>query len=220
MVLKYHVSLEYPTYESDLNAHADDMIELNKGSVFMTFVLGIQAKNQTSAIAFTAYKDLMRSGKGGGVLGALPVLTAYPTTPAPPPVCNADVESLFRKVAQQCVRSGKLTEDIAKALGIFEEVTTATLETGTPDLSLKVMSAGHPTLHTAIGGYDGFEIWKDAGTGFVFLNVSNGPNYIDNSALPASGVEVIWRYKIIYRYKNVQIGNWSNTISVAVKGSV
>ena len=85
---------------------------------------------------------------------------------------------------------------------------------------MKVMSAGHPTLHTAIGGYDGFEIWKDAGTGFVFLNVSNGPNYIDNSALPASGVEVIWRYKIIYRYKNVQIGNWSNTISVAVKGSV
>ncbi len=82
------------------------------------------------------------------------------------------------------------------------------------------MSAGHPTLHTKIGDYDGFEVWKDTGTGFAFLNVSDTPNFTDPSALPASGVEVIWKYKIIYRYKNVQIGNWSVTISVAVKGSV
>lgn len=162
---------------------------------------------------------MLISGKGGGVLGALPALVAYPTTPAPP-VCLADLESLFRDIIQQCVKSGNLTEDIAKALDIFEEVTAATLETGTPDLSLKAMSAGHPTLHTTIGNYDGYEVWKDSGAGFVFLNVSSSPNYIDSSALPAFGVETIWRYKIIYRYKNVQIGNWSNTISVAVKGSV
>jgi hypothetical protein len=83
------------------------------------------------------------------------------------------------------------------------------------------MSAGHPTLHTKLNGYEGYEIWKDAGTGtFAFLNVSPGPDFTDTSALPAAGVEAIWRYKIIYRYKGVQIGYWSVTISVAVKGSV
>lgn len=210
----------YSTYASLLNADTLKITNLNKGSLFLIFVLMMQGKLQTLAISFTAYKDLLRTGKGGGILGALPALTVYPTVPAPPPVCLANLESLFRDVIQQCVKSGNLTEDIAKALGIFEEVATSSLETGTPDLSLKLMSAGHPTLHTTIVDYDGFEIWKDSGTGFVFLNVSSSPNFNDTSALPAVGVEVIWIYKIIYRYKDVQIGNWSNTISVAVKGIV
>jgi hypothetical protein len=132
----------------------------------------------------------------------------------------ANLVALFRDVIQQCVKSGNLTDDMAKALGIFEEPVVIKLEDGTPDLTLKYISAGHPTLHTILGKYDGFEIWKDAGAGFVFLNVSNLANYADTSALPAAGLDVIWKYKIIYRYANAQIGKWSNTISVAIKGSV
>ena len=209
-----------PAYASLLNVNVTDMTNLNKGSVFLAFILLMMGKLQTSAITFTAYKDLLLSGKGGGALGALPILTVYPTIPAPPPVALADLISLFRDIIQQCVNSGNLTEDMAKALGIFEEPDVLTLEAGTPVLSLKAMSAGHPTLHTIIGNYDGFEIWKDSGAGFVFLNVSNGPNYTDTSALPASGVDALWKYRIIYRYKNAQVGNWSATLSVAVKGSV
>jgi hypothetical protein len=209
-----------PAYASLLNVNADDMTNLNKGSVFLIFILMMMGKLQTAATAFTAYKDLLMTGKGGGVLGVLPVLTVYPTTPAPPPVALLDLISLFRDIIQQCVKSGNLTEDMAKALGIFEEPIVVILADGTPTLSLKSMSAGHPTLHTIIGDYEGFEIWKDSGAGFVFLNVSNGPNFTDTSALPAVGVDAIWNYKIIYRLKNVQIGNWSNVIAVAVRGVV
>ena len=208
----------YPTYKDKLNADETDMTNLNVGSEFMTFILGMQAKMQTASVGFTSYKDLMISGNGTDVLGALPVLVTYPAIV--PPVCGANVESLFRKVLQQCVSSGNLTEDMAKALGIYAEPSVVVLEKGTPPLSLKSMSAGHPTLHSRLGDYDGFEIWKNTGAGFVFLNVSDSPNYTDTSALPAIGVGAIWQYKIIYRYKNVQIGNWSETISVAVTGSV
>jgi len=209
-----------PAYASLLNVNSTDMVNLNKGSVFLVFILMMMGKVQTLATTFTAYKDLLLTGKGGGVLGVLPVLTVYPTTPAPPPVALADLISLFRDIIQQCVKSGNLTVDMAKALGIYEEPPVVALGDGTPVLALKSMSAGHPTLHTVIGDYEGFEVWKDSGAGFVFLNVSTGPNYTDNSALPAAGVNVIWIYKIIYRLKNAQIGNWSNVISVAVKGSV
>jgi len=206
----------YTIYASLLKVDPTKIDNLNAGSLFMTFILAMQGKVQTLAVTFTAYKDLVFYGIGTDVLGVLPVLPVYPTSP--PPVCLAAVESLFREIIQQCVKSGKLTEDIAKALGIFEEVPVVELEKGTPVLSLKSKSAGQPKLHTIIGDYEGFEVWKDSGTGFVFLNVSNSPNYTDTSALPAAGIEVVWKYKIIYRYKNAQIGNWSNVISVAVKG--
>lgn len=213
-----HFCDKYPNYASLLKADATKIDNLNAGSLFMTFILAIHGKVQSMAVTFTAYKDLVFYGTGTDVLGVLPILPVYPTVPPPPPVCLAAVESLFREIIQQCVKSGKLTEDIAKALGIFEEVPVVVLEEGTPVLSLKSMSAGQPKLHTILGDYEGFEVWKDSGNGFVFLNVSNSPNYTDTSALPAAGIELVWKYKIIYRYKNAQIGNWSNLLSVAVKG--
>ena len=206
----------YLNYVGLLGADVTDMVNLNKGSAFLTFILGMQTKIQTLATTFTAYKDLLLTGKGGGVLGALPVLTVYPTTT--PPVALSDLISLFRKVIQQCVSSGNLTEDIAKALGIFEEAAVVTLEVVTPVLSLKYISAGHPNIHTKVGDYDAFEVWKDTGSGYVFLNVSTSSDFLDNSPLPAAGVDAVWNYKVILRLKNVQVGNWSNVLSVAVKG--
>jgi hypothetical protein len=93
-------------YANLLNVNADDMTNLNKGSVFLIFVLIMMAKLQTAATAFTAYKDLLMTGKGGGVLGILPAMPVYPTTPAPPPlVALSNLISLFRDIIQQCVNS-------------------------------------------------------------------------------------------------------------------
>ena len=206
------------TYAALLKANPDKITDLNKGSLFLIFILGIQTQMQSAAVTFTSYKDLLLTGKGGGVLGALPLLPVYPTTPAPPPIALADLETLFRDIIQQCVKSGNLTEDMAKALGIFEEAAVVVLEVVTPVLSLKYMSAGHPNIHTKIGDYDAFEVWKDSGTGFIFLNVSTTTDYLDTSPLPAAGVDAVWNYRIIYRLKNVQVGNWSNVLMVAVKG--
>ena len=54
--------------------------------------------------------------------------------------------------------------------------------------------------------------------GFIRFDVSTSPNYVDMSPLPPAGTDVIWTYKVIYRYKNVHIGNWSIAIPIAVKG--
>ena len=209
---------EYPNHKDEMKVVASKITDLAKGSAYLDFILDIQTKVHTTSSSVTSYKNLIRHGKGAEILGAKPTLTVYPLVV--PPVCNANVEGLFRDIIQDCINSGNLTEDVAKALGIFEEESTTVLANGTPILSLKSMSGGHPMLHSKLDAYDGFEIWKDAGTGFVFNNVSNAADFIDQSPLPALGVELVWKYKIIYRYKNVQIGHWSSTISVAVKGNV
>ncbi len=209
---------EYPTHEGEMNVLPSKITDLAKGSAYMDFFLDIQGKVHTVSSTLTSYKNMIRHGKGTDVLGAKPALTVYPV--AVPPICNANVEGLFRDIIQDCVNSGNLTEDVAKALSIFAEASTTVLADGTPDLSLKSMSGGHPTLHTILSGYDAYEIWKDSGLGFVFQNVSTSADYTDLSPLPALGVEVVWKYKIIYRSKNLQIGHWSSAISVAVKGNV
>ena len=209
---------EYPSHKDELKVLASKITDLAKGSAYLDFILDIQTKVHTSSSTVTSYKKLVRHGKGTDILGAKPTLTVYPLVV--PPVCDANVEGLFREIIQDSVNSGNLTEDVAKALGIFAEPSTKVLAEGTPDLSLKSMSGGHPMLHSKLDDYDGFEIWKDSGVGFVFHNVSTSADFIDQSPLPALGVEVVWKYKIIYRYKNLQIGNWSATISVAVKGNV
>ena len=46
---------------------ADDMTNLNKGSLFLILILTMMGKIQTAATSFTTYKDLLLTGKGGGV---------------------------------------------------------------------------------------------------------------------------------------------------------
>jgi len=103
-------------------------------------------------------------------------------------------------------------------LGIFAEPIIDTMGAGTPNLTLKTAGGGHPQLHCTMGEYEGYEVWKDTGTGFIRFDVSTSPNYTDMTPLPPAGTDVIWTYKVIYRYKNVQIGNWSISIPIAVKG--
>jgi len=211
--------LNYPQFASVLNINATLISNLNKANAVVQFVFAQQEDLASTGTEFTSYKNLLRSGNGDEVLGAYPVLSVYPAVE--PPLCNANVESQLRGVIQACVATKLLTETMGIALGIVAPAATAPdLTAGTPNLTVKPTTGGHPLLHANIGNYDAYEIWKDTGTGFVFYNVTTSPNFTDTAPLPAIGVNEIWNYKGIYRYKNKQIGNWSDTVTITVKGSI
>jgi hypothetical protein len=205
----------YPTYIDELNVLPAKMVRLNKGNAVVQVIFPQQEKLATFGTGFTSYKNLLRWGNNGEVLTAFPTMPTYPETL--PALCEANIESLFKEILQDCVDNG-MTEATAKILGVFAEDVTVLLGEGTPNFSLKLAGGGHPLLHCTIKGYDGFEIWKDTGTGFIRFDVSTSPNYMDMTPLPPAGTDVIWRYKIIYRYQNLQIGNWSPIIPIAIKG--
>ena len=207
---------DYPEYESILGVLASKITRLNAGNEVVQIIFPQQEIMQTFGVGFTAYKDLLRRGNANDTLSAYPVLPTYPVTM--PPLCEENIEALFREVIQDCTDGGNLSEAIAKALGIFSEPVADTMSNGTPNLTWKIVGGGHPSLHCTMGLYEGYEIWKDTGTGFVRFDVSASPNYVDMSPLPPAGTNVIWTYKIIYRLKNVQIGNWSISVAIAVKG--
>ena len=207
----------YPTYNSILKVAPAKIINLGKGLAMLAFVVNEQDVIKTFGISFTAYKNSVLNGNQT-MLNAIPVLTAYPAIL--PELCNGGVEGLLREIAQDCVATGALTETMAIALGLLELATIVDLTLGTANLSSKPSIAGHPKLHCTIGDYDGYEIWRDTGKGYVMIDVSTIPDFIDYAPLPAIGTSEVWNYKAIYRYKNEQIGNWSIVVSVAVTGNV
>jgi len=209
----------YPNYSAALLVLASKILRLNKGALYMAFILDENNIVQSFAEGYTAYKNRVRRGSATvGLLGAAPVMPVYPLVM--PDLGEDDIEGLFREVLQDCVNSGALSVEIATDLGILDTSAPENLEEGTPILTGKIGTGGHPKLHTFIGKYYGYQVWKDIGTGYVLINVSTSAYFTDNAALPAKGVGVVWKYKIIYVYKNEPIGNWSSELTISVHGEV
>jgi len=209
----------YPNYSAKLLVLASKIARLTKGAVYLQFIMGENNVIQGFAMGYTAYKNRVRFGSTmNGTLGAAPVMPEYPAIM--PDLCEDDIEGLFREVLQDCVNSGNLSEEIAADLGILAPVVVEDLAGGTPILTGKLSTGGHPNLHTFIKNYDGFQVWKDTGMGYTLINVSTTANFTDSATLPAKGTGVVWKYKIIYVLKNEPIGNWSAEIAISVLGTV
>ncbi len=82
------------------------------------------------------------------------------------------------------------------------------------------LHVGHPFFKYVKSGYEGVQIYKDwgDGKGFVKFDKAINPTYTDNSALPAAGVAVSWKYKFIYLYKEAEVGTPSEIVEVLVTG--
>ena len=206
----------YPDYENILNLPPAKITTLGEMLKFFSFVVTKQHDFKYFGLELTSYKDLLRDGNPLLLMNALPVVPVYPAIL--PTTSNQGVVVFFREITQLCVATRKMTEPMAIALGLIKLPVIADLIAGTPNLISKSSNVGHPRLHCTLGYYEGYEVWKDSGKGFVKLDVSNKPDYVDNSPLPATGVSEVWAFKAIYRYNNVQIGNWSEIVSVLVKG--
>ncbi len=209
---------QYPNYKDILNIDTTVISDINKANAVVQMIVVQQSKIQMAAAGFTAFKNLLLNGNGADVISTYPLMPVYPAIM--PTICLANVVSQFRDVIQRCVATKKLTEEMGIAMGFVKLLNLTDLSAGTPDLSVKTINGGHPDIHCTIGDYDDFEIWKNTGTGFVLLSISSKPHYTDKTPLPAIGVSAIWIYKTIYRYKNEQIGNWSETVTIAVYGTI
>lgn len=77
---------------------------------------------------------------------------------------------------------------------------------------------GHPVLGWNKGDTSALEILADRndGKGFVFFTISTEVSATDNAPLPESAS--LWKYKAIYRLRDLQVGQWSDVLSIPVGG--
>ena len=84
----------------------------------------------------------------------------------------------------------------------------------------RILRSGRPFLRVTgrllrgLGRTPDEAIITPNGKGFVFLATDTTPDYVDTFAQPATPAK--WTYRAIYRAGDVQVGQWSAPVSVAV----
>jgi hypothetical protein len=204
------------TYSATLALSAADVSSVKADSVAFDYIMGNLIATQTFAQNYTAFKNQLRYG-AASVLGALP---PQPTFTPPPVMPLPDVEIRFRNLVQRIVHQPNYTNAMGEDLGIVKPQSAFRAADGKPVFNIELSSGGHPNLRWTKGKYDGVEIWKDNGTGYVKLERDMRPDYIDKSDLPAEGIAAAWKYKMIYLQNDEVVGNWSDEVAVTVYGAV
>jgi len=207
-------------YVSTLGLSASKVAYLISCNPLIQFILTMHPELLKTAHSVTSYKDLLLYGHKNEVLGAIPTLPVFPAILPFVPLAN--VRSFFVDLVQDCMKSPKFTENIGIKLGIIDLSPEPKPEEGTPNLSVKYATGGHPLLHSTKGIFQGYEVWRDKGDGkgFVHITTSLYADYLDASELPAINISQQWKYKAIYILKGVVIGNWSAEVSIVVLGVV
>ena len=127
----------------------------------------------------------------------------------------------IKAVVQRIKSNLAYTEADGKDLGIIGEEQTLDLINIKPALSTRLAAGGRPEVVWTKQGMDGIEIYVSRdGAAYALLAFDTRPNYIDTFALPALGSSSIWKYRAIYRYRDAQVGQWSDEVSVTVAGGV
>ncbi|MEO8761708.1 MAG: hypothetical protein ABI388_09730 [Bacteroidia bacterium] len=202
------------TYATPLGLTTAQINSIKADALYFDYVLNAMITFQTFAHNYTKYKTELRHGHVTN-LGGLPTL---PVLGAAPAVVTADIEARFRNLIQSFAKNANFTAAMAQDLGIEAPANNFDPATGKPVLTIDFNHGGHPVLHYTRGEFDGVEIWKDTGAGFIKLERITQTNYTDNTTLPAAGQAAVWKYKLIFLYKDTVVGQYGDVVTVTVYG--
>ncbi|MEC4048259.1 hypothetical protein OX284_002360 [Flavobacterium sp. SUN046] len=193
----------------------DEINEAKADSEYWDYSVKSCDKMESTTKDFFGSKNLLRNGsKRGEVFNGMPSPLALGT---PPAIVPANIQLRFTQKAAKAKANPNYTKAIGKDLGIESPEQVFVPSHGKPSLKIK-LNAGHPEIRFVKGHFEGLEIHKDTGSGFKLLATSFRAGYNDTSGLPPAGVSEIWKYKGIYFHGNLQVGQWSDEVSVTVTG--
>jgi hypothetical protein len=211
-----HLDTNLPNYAVALEISADDLAQLKVGLDGFDYSIQAQDAANNYNNALFAFKRALRDGPitANVTPPTLPIFPIAPTTKL-----YADIFGFLGPLITRIKKHKNYTEAIGKALNIIATSSTNhDLSTLQPILSID-FQGGHPVLHWKSNGADTLEIEADHGNGiFSLLTIQHTTNYQDNTPLPTSGTAVIWKYRAIYRVRDIQVGHWSQILEVGVKG--
>ncbi len=191
---------------------SDETDEAKADSDFWDFCLDSATKVNKFERDFSESINLLRHGNNNQEFNGLP---QFPTIGTPPPLVSANIQLRFSQKAAKVKASPKYTKAIGLDLGIEAPHTRFVPSEGKPILTIKI-NAGHPEIKFLKSNYDGLEIYKDSGTGYVYFATSIRNVFVDQSPLPTDGTSALWKYKAIYLSANKRVGAWSDEVSVTV----
>ncbi|XZF14456.1 hypothetical protein ACTHGU_21950 [Chitinophagaceae bacterium MMS25-I14] len=203
-----------PGYAVRYNIDNAEVIDIQHGSADFDYRINMVNQWKTYISKWVAYKDELRNGIAAGA-----VPSAAPTLPNLPGVQTVAAPGIFKRVASVVARikaHGAYTESDGLDMGIIGVEHSIDYTTLKPEVSVRIGSGGVPEIVWTKLSMDGIAIYKDSGSGFVFYDLDNHPHYQDKHPLPAGAQSAVWKYKIIYREDDVEVGQWSDVLTITV----
>ena len=193
-----------------------DILKIRADTAYLSWEIAGKKSYILNGQAWTKFENGLYNGVNHG-LPAVPPPT--PTIGTPPTAVEPDMRGRYSDIAAACKRSTGYTYAIGVDLGIEAVITPFVPANGQPVVT-ETLHVGHPFLKYIKDLYEGAQIYKDSGDGHGFVKFDKAINatYTDNSALPAAGVAVVWKYKFVYLYRGEEVGTASLVVEVLVTG--
>ena len=207
-----HLAKHLPAHAATLGLTEADINEVKADAEAFRYTLSALNTVQSNGKLWTAFKNLQRDGGTGS--------TAYPNVsnlPAPVPAVPLGIIPRLTNLVARIKAARNYSDAVGQDLDIVGSLQAAATDGAKPILDITT-KAGRPNIQWSKGKADALEIWVDRSDdkGFALFTIASSPRVPDPTPLPASPAR--WKYKAIYRLKDVQIGDWSDVVSVTVGG--
>ena len=212
-------ALKLPLYAAKYHIQPDEVSDMQASSLYFAYSVEYARQIEECKTNINAYKGELRDGKNQfGTTLPLPLLPNFDT---PPPAVSNGIFKRVSAIAQRIKNNTQYVESDGRDLGIIAEHSVFDPQKAKPAFSIGLIDGGHPEIAWVKGKMDGVEIYvsRDNSDEFTFLAYDQRPNYTDTYPLPSAGKAAVWRYRLIYRYKDKQSGFWSDTVSISVSGN-
>jgi hypothetical protein len=192
-----------------------EVTALQKDNAFFQYLIGIIEQLRQNLLTFIGYKNMAKHAAKDQHIGALPSLPSLGTPPA------IVIEGIFDRASKLAARakvSPNYNDNIGTDLGIISPSENIDVATMQPVFKVK-LEVGKPHLKWVKGYSDALDLYTDRndGQGFIFVGRLTKNEYLDITPLASNKVYDEWKYKAIYIIADVQVGLYSNVISVDVK---
>jgi hypothetical protein len=207
-----------PRYAAKFNITAAEQADVLAGAKFFDYLIGLQKSLDTYYSAFVKYKNQIRDGL---VQSSTTITNVVPPIPilANPTIVPFGIFERSISIGERILKFTSCLESDARDLGIYTEPKKAADKTtGKPVVKMQFTQGGKPELVWKKMGFDGIEIHVNRGDGYEFLANDMRPNFIDNYSI--GNTPKVWKYKCIYLYNDIRVGEWSDEIQITVSPDV
>jgi len=209
----FNFSQKIGIYAASFNMTQADVDAIKGYYNMLKYIFDLMESVRTFKKNVTSFKNHLMFAPPGSKPGILPSFTLAP----PPAVTPAGIFTLLSGRVQHIKSFQTYTESIGKDLGIVGAEAEDNFSKAKPQLTVKI-TAGKPKIKYKKNRTEGIKLFVDRndGKGFVYLQRIMGTVYIDKHELPAGQNSAVWKYKATYVVHDIDVGFYSDEVSVVV----
>ena len=195
---------------------ATDITEAKNDADFMLWISNENNNADTFYHSSTDYTYTVRHGNDDNKIIPVPVLTVNPIDPV---VVPEGIQKRYTQKINQIKASKNCSDDLLKKLDVFSTVVAKDSTLAKPDPKV-TLDGGSPVISYHKYGFAAANLYKDSGKGYdaTPYKTMTTTSFKDPATLPAAGLSVVWKYKVMYLLNDEESGIMSDEVSIAVKG--